>query len=639
MHKKNTQRWSKLISTAGILALLFGGLFSQSVRAVISNPTPVCVGSTCTLTFDATGDYYVWSPPSGARNVSFDLMGAQGGRTGGLGGRVQGTFVNTPATLYIYVGGAGLSGSGAAGGFNGGGAAGGTRGDEGSGGGATDIRSGTTLAERIAVAAGGGGTGGWSGGAGGAAGGTTGAAGANGQGQGGSGASQSAGGNGGSPNGGTWGTNGVLGIGGNGGSSSTSGGGGGGGGYFGGGGGGADVDSCCTNGGGGGGGSSWNNPTLITSVVNTAGYRSGAGVATITYVMPPSVVSFAPGTTLTNATSISYNLIFSESVTGLASTDFATTGSTATCSAIAISGSGANYIVTASGCSVGTYRLTLLAGSINGIVAGPTAEFLSTEVVIERTSPTVTFTSPASPTNALNLDFGLLFSETVTGLVASDFTVSGMNCEVNAVSGSVNRYTVQVSRCSDGVSSRLTLNVNSVSDLASNLGPALAASSATVTVDRGTIVPAAPSPTPTSSPAPSPAASHSSRPEQASSPAVPVTNNSGGGTPPTPPAEETEVGFAENEVIGAQPVRKTYAFTQAIKLPTSSREEPIAIYNPDTKQITVDNPTNNSPVPANEDWKQFAIIGVGGLSGLLASIGIAKWAKQLRSRRLVKKFA
>jgi hypothetical protein len=122
-----------------------------------------------------------------------------------------------------------------------------------------------------------------------------------------------------------------------------------------------------------------------------------------------------------------------------------------------------------------------------------------------------------------------------------------------------------------------------------------------------------------------------------------VTNNSGGGTPPnpssTPPAEETEVGFAENEVIGAKPVRKTYAFTQAIKLPTSSSEEPIAIYNPDTKQITVDNPTNNSPVPANEDWKQFAVIGVGGLSGLLASIGIAKWAKQLRSRRLVKKFA
>ena len=625
--------------------MLFGGLFAQSVRAVISNPTPVCVGSTCTLTFDSTGDYYLWSPPSGARNISFDLMGAQGGRTGGLGGRVQGTFVNAPTSLYIYVGGAGLTGAGAAGGFNGGGAAGGSRGDEGSGGGATDIRSGTTLAERIAVAAGGGGAGGWLGGAGGAAGGTTGTAGTNGQGQGGSGASQSAGGNGGSPNGGTWGTNGSLGIGGNGGTSTTSGGGGGGGGYFGGGGGGADVDSCCTNGGGGGGGSSWNNPTLTTSVVNTAGYRSGAGVATISYVMPPSVSSFAPSSTLTNATSISYNLVFNESVTGLANTDFATTGSTATCSAIAVSGGGSSYLVTASGCSVGTYRLTLLAGSITGIVAGPTTDSISTDVVTERTLPTVTFTSPTSPTSALNFDFGLFFSEAVIGLAANDFTVTGANCEINSVSGSVNRYTVQVSRCSDGVSSRITLNANSVSDLALNLGPALAASSATVTVDRGTIVPVVPSPSPSPSTSlstpPSPTPSPTSASEQGSSPVAPVINNSDGGSPPTPPTinSEPEWSSTSSEVIAAQPLRKTYAFTQAIKLPTSSSEEPIAIYNPDIKQITVDNPTNNSPVPANEEWKQFTTIGVGGLSGLLATVGILKGARQLRNRRLVRKFA
>lgn len=645
MHKKNTQRWSKLISTAGILAVLFGGLFAQSVRAVISNPTPVCVGSTCTLTFDATGDYYLWSPPSGARNVSFDLMGAQGGRTGGLGGRVQGTFVNTPTSLFIYVGGAGLTGTGAAGGFNGGGAAGGSRGDEGSGGGATDIRSGTALAERIAVAAGGGGAGGWLGGAGGAAGGAAGTAGTNGQGQGGSGATQSAGGTGGSPNGGTAGTAGALGIGGNGGTSTTSGGGGGGGGYFGGGGGGADVDSCCTNGGGGGGGSSWNNPTITTSAVHTAGYRSGAGVATISYVMPPSVLSFAPSTTLTNATTISYNLVFNESITGLANTDFVSTGSTATCSALAVSGSGASYLVTASGCSVGTYRLTLLSASITGIVAGPTSDAVSTNVIIERTAPTATFTSPASPTSAINLDFGLLFSEAVTGLAASDFTISGANCEVNLVTGSVTSYTVQVSRCSDGVSSRLTLNANSVSDLALNLGPALTASSATVTVDRGTILPAAPlappTPTPTPTPTPSPTPSPNSASEQGSSPAAPIANNSGGGTPPTPPALETQSSLnnADYEIIAAQPVRKTYAFTQAIKIPTSSSEQPIAIYNPDTKQITVDNPTDDEPAPVDDDWQQFAIIGVGALSGLLAAIGISKGARQLRSRRLVKKFA
>jgi hypothetical protein len=749
MHKKNTQRWSKLISTAGILAVLFGGLFAQSVRAVISNPTPVCVGTTCTLTFDATGDYYLWTPPTGARNITFDLMGAQGGKTGGLGGRVQGTLTSTPSALYIYVGGAGAAGAGAAGGFNGGGAAGGSRGDEGSGGGATDIRSTTSLNDRIAVAAGGGGTGGFFGGAGGAGGGTSGSAGTSGQGQGGSGASQSAGGNGGSPNGGTWGTAGGFGIGGTGGTSSTSGGGGGGGGYYGGGGGGADIDGCCTNGGGGGGGSSWNNATLTSSVTHTAGYRSGAGIATISYVLPPSVSSFTPGATLTNSTSISYNLVFNESVTGLTNTDFATTGSTATCTTISVSGSGTSYLVTASGCSTGTYKLILLANTITGTVNGPSADSTSTDVVIERTAPTVTVTSPTSPNNALTLDYTLTFSESVTGLSASDFSISGSTCVISNVSGSANQYTVRVQSCSDAASAYLVMQPNSVSDAALNLGPLTAPSFTTVTVDRsaseptwasavatsytspsfqvdfseavngftasdvsntgtatgclisvssatvtrysisttgcslgsvrleiaqgaytdalGNTGPAAvsasgvttvlaqpaptPTPTPTAAPSPTPTATPAPAPISSGGGS---SGGSGGGTGSggsTEPSNSTPVETKLNsptanlepaatlEIVAAQPIRKTYAFSSAIKLPTSPTEEPIAIYEPDAPQITVDNPTNDPPVRPSTNWQQYAIIGVGGLSGLLATIGIAKGARQMRNRRLVKKFA
>ena len=623
--------------------MLFGGLFAQSVRAVISNPTPTCVGTTCTITFDSTGDYYLWTPPTGARNISFDLMGAQGGRTGGLGGRVQGSFVTPPASLYIYVGGAGLSGAGAAGGFNGGGAAGGSRGDEGSGGGATDIRSTTSLNDRIAVAAGGGGTGGFFGGAGGAGGGLTGNAGTSGQGQGGSAGSPSAGGNGGSPNGGTWGTSGGLGIGGTGGTSSTSGGGGGGGGYYGGGGGGADVDGCCTNGGGGGGGSSWNSPTLTSAVTHTAGYRSGAGLAIISYVLPPAVTTFAPASTLTNATSLSYNLVFNESINGLTSADFATVGSTATCSLISVSGTAASYLVTATGCSTGSYRLTLLANSISGTVAGPSTDAISTDVVIERTAPTVALTSPVSPNSALSFEYGLLFSESVTGLAADDFVVTGTSCEVGAVSGAVSRYTVQVIRCSDGATARLTLNANAVSDAAQNLGPASATSFTTVTVNRGTIVAPvstpAPSPSISADPLPSQAPAQNSSPAQGTSPVTPISNGGGssGGGPAGGVGALNQI--SSQELIAAQPVRKTYAFTGAIKLPTSPNEEPVAIYETDANQITIDNPTNDQAPASNNGWQQYAIIGVGGLSGLLASIGIAKGFRQMRARRLVRKFA
>ena len=750
MHKKNTQRWSKLISTAGILAVLFGGLFAQSVRAVISNPTPICVGTTCTLTFDTTGDYYQWTPPSGARNVSFDIMGAQGGKTGGLGGRVQGTFSSTPSSLYIYVGGAGLAGAGAAGGFNGGGAAGGSRGDEGSGGGATDLRSTTSLNDRIVVAGGGGGTGGFYGGAGGPAGGLTGTAGTNGQGQGGSGGTQSAGGNGGSPNGGTWGTGGALGVGGIGGTSSTAGGGGGGGGYYGGGGGGADVDACCTNGGGGGGGSSYNNASLTTGVTHTAAYRSGAGVAIITYVMPPSVTSFAPGSTLTNSTSFSYNLVFNESVTGLTNTDFVTTGSTSTCSTLAVTGTGASYLVTASGCTEGTYKLALLANSITGTVSGPSANYSSVDVVIERTPPTVSVTSPATPTNSSTLDYALTFSESITGLTSSDFTISGSGCSIASVTGSANSYSVRVQSCTDGASAYLSMVANSVSDAALNLGPVIAPTFTTVTVDRSASAPSwstaaatsytsptfqvdfsesiigftssdvsntgtstgcqisvtstsvtryaisttgcslgsvqlsiaqgayadslgntgpqavsasgvttviaqpAPAPSPSPTPSPSPSATVTPAPISGGSSgsgggSSGSSSSSGSGTGANADSTVTATPLSDLqanetldpglEIVAAQPVRKTYAFSGAIKLPTSPEEEPVSIYEQDSPQIILENPTNDPPIKVNTDWQQYAMIGVGSLSGLLATVGVVKAARQMRNRRLVKKFA
>ncbi|NBW72959.1 MAG: hypothetical protein EBR26_00905, partial [Microbacteriaceae bacterium] len=87
--------------------------------------------------------------------MSVMLSGAQGGRSGGNGAKAQANFKTVPTTpLYIYVGGQGSSGNGAAGGYNGGGRAGSGHGDEGSGGGATDIRTSTALADRIAVAGG-----------------------------------------------------------------------------------------------------------------------------------------------------------------------------------------------------------------------------------------------------------------------------------------------------------------------------------------------------------------------------------------------------------------------------------------------------------------------------------------------------
>lgn len=738
MHKNNLKHRSRLISITAILAVLFGGLITQSVRAASTNPSPVCTGTSCSVTFEYTGDYYLWSPPAGARSLSFDLMGAQGGRSGGYGGRVTGNFATTPTSIYIYVGGAGAQGSGAAGGFNGGGAAGSGRGDEGSGGGATDIRTTTAVNDRIVVAAGGGGSGGFTGGTGGNGGGTSGSAGTSGQGQGGAGATSSSGGNGGYPNGGTWGANGDFGVGGAGGSSSTSGGGGGGGGYYGGGGGGADVDSCCSNAGGGGGGSSWAHSSQTSAVTHTAAYRTGAGRAIITYSIPPNASSFAATRTLTNATSMDYSLIFTESVTGLASSDFSTTGSTATCNLLTVTGTGANYTISVSGCSAGILKLTLAANSITGGAAGPTSAITAPDVNFDHTAASVIATAPNTPSSASTLNYSFVFSEAVTGLAANDFTVTPASCSIAAPTGSGTNYTVQVSGCADASNVQLVLLLNSIQDAAGNLGPTAAPSISAVAIDRSaaepvwssvaatttsspsfevtfaesvhglslsdfsligtatgcvptltevlagtkfnlvtsscapgtvkaaiaagsytdtlgnsgplaqvisgetTVQAAVAAPTPTPTPTPTPAPSSSSAPvtnsEPVSNPA-PVTNPVVS-APTAPEPQPTVAPRAEPlpERIFESEV-KSYVLNGDAYKPLVDPEPVSAAPDQWDSQIVVNNPTAPKLISNKFDFSSIASIGLAGLAAILAAIGFVKWAAQLRSRRLVRKFS
>ena len=310
--------------------LSISSLSLPTANAVVTNPTPVCVSGTCTINFDTTNDYYLWSAPA-AGTYTFQVWGAQGGsalntngtvaQAGPRGGYASGNYTLTSGqTLYLYVGGQGAGSTdqktALAGGFNGGGI--GYNGDAGgraaSGGGASDIRiGGNTLGNRVIVAgAGGGGRyfAGYLSQSGSHGGGTLGVNGQsgttvgvnNGQGAGGT---QSAGGAGGQ-NGGTAGS-GTSGNGGNGISSLHNyGSSGGGGGYFGGGGAGVGMAP-----GGGSGYVGGVTASTITagdaSMPNPAGGnmvgRSGNGYIRITYTFdstPPAFTLFelAGGTTL-----------------------------------------------------------------------------------------------------------------------------------------------------------------------------------------------------------------------------------------------------------------------------------------------------------------------------------------------------
>jgi hypothetical protein len=344
------------------------------------------VENDCTVTFSFTGEMNTFTPPQNARNMTFEVSGAQGGKSGGGGGQVTGSLLEIPEVLYVFVGGAGKTGNSAPGGFNGGGVSGSGSDMEGSGGGATDIRTGIDLSSRVVVAGGGGARGAGLGSGGGSGGGLVALAGRTAQGFGGAGGTQEAGGVGGAANGsGGAGLQGSLGVGGTGGSSSLFGGGGGGGGYFGGGGGGSDTDSCCTDAGGGGGGSSFANANLVSNVVHSQGVWPGSGQAVIRYQLAPMVTGI---TSSVSGNQVSFAIEFSESVAGLELPDLDVSHSAGSCLGSALTGSEQSYLLLLTECDDGEIVISVTPDSVSGSsVLGPIESFSSSAVLIETVLP------------------------------------------------------------------------------------------------------------------------------------------------------------------------------------------------------------------------------------------------------------
>ena len=223
----------------------------------------------------------------------------------------------------------------------------------------------------------------------------------------------------------------------------------------------------------------------VSDGLNTGPVAAVTAATVIIDRTAPAATITAPASP-TNAASLSYAVPFSESVSGLAASDFSVTGTATGCVVGNPSGSGSSYTVALTGCSGGTVILALAANSVSdGLNPGPVAAVTAATVIIDRTAPAATITAPASPTNAASLSYAVPFSESVSGLAASDFSVTGTatGCVVGNPSGSGSSYTVALTGCSGGTVI-LALAANSVSDTAGDPGPVAAVTAATVIIDR-----------------------------------------------------------------------------------------------------------------------------------------------------------
>ncbi len=177
--------------------------------------------------------------------------------------------------------------------------------------------------------------------------------------------------------------------------------------------------------------------------------------------LAPAVVSInRVSSTLTNASSLSWTVTFSEAVTGVDASDFAlapTGVSSATISGV--SGSGTTWTVTAnSGTGDGTLGLNLVDDDtildVDGSrpLGGPgtgNGNFTGQTYTIDKTAPTVVSINRAStdPTTASSVNFTVTFSESVTGVNTADFAIASTGltgAAISNVSGSGTTYTVAV---------------------------------------------------------------------------------------------------------------------------------------------------------------------------------------------------
>ena len=229
-------------------------------------------------------------------------------------------------------------------------------------------------------------------------------------------------------------------------------------------------------------------------VVDLAGNAGPAGVATGSTLtldrVPPAVSTFTTAVASpTNATSLAYTLVFSESVAGLAVGDLSN-GGTATGCSFTVAGSGTTYTVTVATCSAsGTLAPRLAAGGVTDTAGntGPAVASSGTTITLDRVPPAVSSftTAVTSPTASTSIAYSLVLDEAVTGLAPGDLSNAGTasGC-VFAVAGSGAGYTVTVTGCGTTGTLAPRLAANGVVDLPGNAGPSSGATGSTLTLDR-----------------------------------------------------------------------------------------------------------------------------------------------------------
>ena len=218
----------------------------------------------------------------------------------------------------------------------------------------------------------------------------------------------------------------------------------------------------------------------------TTGQTYKVQPADITAPTVESINRKSPATENTTATNVTFQVVFSEPVTGVDASDFTVTKTnTVNGSITSVTGSGTTYDITVSSITgAGTLGLHLNSSGTgitdaagNGINGGFTSGQTYNIEEADVTAPVVQSINRHQPTtestSATSVVFRAIFSEAVTGVSASDFSLTKdgtADGTIAAVSGSGTTYDITVNSITGNGTLRLDLNASGtgITDAAGN---------------------------------------------------------------------------------------------------------------------------------------------------------------------------
>ena len=201
-----------------------------------------------------------------------------------------------------------------------------------------------------------------------------------------------------------------------------------------------------------------------------------------------SIVRQNPTSSPTNADSLTWRVTFSEAVSNVNAADFAVSGTTATVTAVAVSGLTGAYDVSASGGNLAALNatVTLAIAASHNIEDGASNSLTNTtptgtndnSYVVDNTAPSVTISGVPSASDA-PFTATFTFPEAVTGFAVGDITLGN----ATASSFTVTSTTVYTALITPAVSGTVTVDVpaNAAQDAAGNGNTAAARATSTYT--------------------------------------------------------------------------------------------------------------------------------------------------------------